>query len=239
MHWLVSTENKSVRLDWPHTNHPLPAHPDENSPTMTNNSSPLLGRAHEPPRPASPRWPILFRAGAPVLFFALLIALESTAAFGSNHTSAPLHTLCRSLLGAAVDSNWAYLHHLLRKTGHFLGYGVFSVLLFRGFRQTLGNKAAGLGHRLCSPHLCDVRSCDRWTSHLLAVAATLCVASADEIHQFFVPNRTGRLADVVLDTAGAIAFQLLLAAVLHGARAMHRFRTQSACSAAAPQSLAF
>jgi VanZ family protein len=36
------------------------------------------------------------------------------------------------------------------------------------------------------------------------------VASADEYHQSFLPSRTGRSQDVLLDTAGAALFLLLL-----------------------------
>jgi VanZ family protein len=36
------------------------------------------------------------------------------------------------------------------------------------------------------------------------------VASADEFHQTFLPNRTGLASDVLLDCTGAIALQLLV-----------------------------
>ena len=43
----------------------------------------------------------------------------------------------------------------------------------------------------------------------LALLATALIASADEIHQTFLPNRTGMARDVVLDCCGAIMMQLV------------------------------
>lgn len=151
-------------------------------------------------RGASFRWPATLQAWLPVLLLISLLALESTAAFGSDHTSAPLHTLFHFLFGSSIDRHWAYTHHLLRKTGHFAGYGMLSLVFFRGFRLTLRNTALRLHSALAS--------------HSLAIAATFLIACADEIHQSFLPNRTGCFSDVLLDTAGALTLQALLRIVL-------------------------
>jgi len=45
---------------------------------------------------------------------------------------------------------------------------------------------------------------------LLALLGTALVASCDEWHQTFLPNRTGTPWDVVLDCTGAIVLQLLV-----------------------------
>jgi VanZ family protein len=45
---------------------------------------------------------------------------------------------------------------------------------------------------------------------LLALLGTALVASADEWHQSFLPNRTGSPWDVLLDCCGAITLQLLI-----------------------------
>ena len=47
-------------------------------------------------------------------------------------------------------------------------------------------------------------------AHGLAILATFLVASADEFHQSFLPNRTGQFSDVLLDTCGAVALCLVL-----------------------------
>jgi VanZ family protein len=48
----------------------------------------------------------------------------------------------------------------------------------------------------------------RWAS--IAVVGTALVAGLDEWHQSFIPSRTGRWQDVVLDTCAGIAAQILL-----------------------------
>jgi VanZ family protein len=48
----------------------------------------------------------------------------------------------------------------------------------------------------------------RWST--IAVLGTAIVASLDEWHQSFIPSRTGRWQDVVLDTSAGIAAQVLI-----------------------------
>ena len=45
---------------------------------------------------------------------------------------------------------------------------------------------------------------------LLGLAGTALVASWDEWHQTFLPNRTGSPWDVLLDCCGALAMQLIV-----------------------------
>jgi VanZ family protein len=170
-------------------------------------------------RGASFRWPSFLQAWLPVLLFTCAVALESTAAFGSDRTSAPLRHLFQLLFGSAVNQNWTLIHHLVRKAGHFAGYGMISLVLFRGFRLTLRNTAARLHSFLAS--------------HALAIAATFLIASADEIHQCFLPNRTGRFSDVLLDTAGALAVQLALVVILRTASRSQRQPVQRSLPQAA------
>jgi VanZ family protein len=170
-------------------------------------------------RGASFRWPTTLQAWLPALLFTFVLALESTAAFGSDHTSAPLHHLFQLLFGSAIDRHWSYTHHMIRKTGHFAGYGMMSLILFRGFRLTLRNTAIRLHSALAS--------------HILAIAATFLIAGADEIHQSFLPNRTGCFSDVLLDTTGALVVQLVLVLILRTASRLQRHFVQRNLSLAA------
>jgi VanZ family protein len=45
---------------------------------------------------------------------------------------------------------------------------------------------------------------------LLALIGTALIASCDEWHQTFLPNRTGTPWDVLLDCCGAVTLELLL-----------------------------
>ena len=94
-----------------------------------------------------------------------------------------------------TERAWELTHHLIRKTGHFIGYGLVALAWLRAFWMTF-------------PRLSFFRNAS------LALLGTAVTASADEIHQTFLPNRTGLARDVVLDCCGAIfmqfAFFLLL-----------------------------
>lgn len=125
-----------------------------------------------------------------MLLAILVIVTESTAYFGADRTSAPLRWIFEHLLGPVSDARWELIHHYIRKSGHFLGYGLIGITWLRAWWMTF--PAWSFLH-----------------SSLLAVAGTALIASADEFHQTFLPNRTGLFRDVVLDTCGAIVLQLI------------------------------
>jgi VanZ family protein len=139
----------------------------------------------------------------PVLICVIAIAIESTQLFGADHTTGPLRGLIEFFLGHIGNSTWETVHHVIRKTGHFVGYGILSISWFRAFWLTYSPRfaaqLAGYGGRL-----------EQLGIHALAMLGTLLVASADEIHQAFLPNRTGRFADVLLDCSGALVMQVLV-----------------------------
>ena len=127
----------------------------------------------------------------------LVIARESTAAFGSVNTSAVLRRIYEPLFGRVSDVNWAFIHHRLRKTGHFLGYGTLGVTWLRAFLLTwlwpLRHRSAAVWRR--------------WSLQM-AICCTAMIASLDEVHQCYIPDRTGLVTDVLLDTSGAVALCL-------------------------------
>jgi VanZ family protein len=127
----------------------------------------------------------------PVVLGVAVIALESTEFMGSDHTRGPLRWLFQAIFGPIGDARWDDIHHLIRKSGHFLGYGVIGLAWLRAWWMTLPH----------SRFLPDA---------LLALLGTAAVASADEWHQAFLPNRTGSPWDVLLDCCGAITLQLLV-----------------------------
>lgn len=119
-----------------------------------------------------------------------VIIVESTAWLGADQTSGPLRWIWEHLFGSVTNARWLVLHHFIRKTGHFVGYGTMGLLWLRAWWMTLPR--AGF--------LLDAT---------LALLGTAMVASADEFHQSFLPNRTGVPSDVLLDCCGAIVLQLL------------------------------
>ncbi len=123
-----------------------------------------------------------------------IIMLESTELFGSDHTSHPLRWLWEAIFGPVGDASWDVVHHLIRKSGHFFGYGALGVLWLRAWWMTLPRSRFP-------------------KDAFLALLGTALVASCDEWHQSFLPNRTGSAWDVLLDCCGAIA--LILAAYIY------------------------
>ena len=164
------------------------------------------------PARLQPRLQAQLRTWLPVLLSASLFAVESTAYFGADRTSAPLQRLTEDIFGYDVCVHWDLIHHLIRKTGHFAGYGIFSLVCFRGFWRTFQSAA--------SPMLRQLRA------HGLAILATFLAAGADEFHQSFVPNRFGSFSDVLLDTYGAVALCFVLFLAM---QAVER-RRRTACS---------
>ncbi len=128
----------------------------------------------------------------PVLVAVSIIGIESTRTFSAENTSGWLRPLMEALLGRLSDPGWAQVHHLLRKSGHFCGFGGVCVTFARAWLwRDLGRAADSVARW-------------RWGAVLKAIASTAMVASADELHQTFLPNRTGKLSDVMLDTCGGI-----------------------------------
>jgi VanZ family protein len=140
-----------------------------------------------------PRRSLLYWIGIwlPVALGIAVILLESTEWFGSDHTSGPLRGVYEAIFGRVSDDRWEIIHHFIRKSGHFLGYGLIGLAWLRAWWFTLPR----------SRFLQDA---------FLALLGTALVASCDEWHQTFLPNRTGTPWDVLLDCTGAVVLQLIV-----------------------------
>ena len=123
-----------------------------------------------------------------------LIAIESTDWLSAEHTSRILYPLLHFLFGTD-PFRFEHVHFFIRKGGHVFGYGLLSLLLYRAWRETL--RLPGSANWTL-----------RWAN--LAVLGTMLVASLDEYHQSFNPERTGSVRDVILDTCAGITVQILL-----------------------------
>jgi VanZ family protein len=129
----------------------------------------------------------------PVALGVLIICVESTQFMGADHTSHPLRVVWQFLFGHVSDASWEHIHHILRKSGHFFGYGFLALTWLRAWRKTFPRAL--------------------WLAHaVLALVGTAFIASSDEFHQSFLPNRTSSVWDVLLDCTGA--FVLLSLAYL-------------------------
>lgn len=130
----------------------------------------------------------------PALLWAAVISTFSTGIFTSDNTSRIIVPFLHWLLPHASEDTLFLIHHFIRKTGHVTEYFILSLLILRGIR------AGHRGSRLA------------WA--LVAIAVVAVYASLDEFHQSFVPGRTAAVSDVLLDTAGGMAAQVVVALVV-------------------------
>ena len=130
-------------------------------------------------------------AWLPVAVGIFLIFIESSEAFGADHTSHPLRVLFEAIFGPVSTAQWDMVHIAIRKCGHFLGYGLMGLVWLRAWWMTLRH----------SRFLHDA---------LLGLLGTALVAGCDEWHQAYLPNRNGSPWDALLDCCGAITLQLLV-----------------------------
>ena len=124
----------------------------------------------------------------------IVIAIESSTYLSAHNTSKFLYPLLHFLFGInrVGFEPW---HFYIRKSGHVIGYALLSVLLYRAWRATL-------------PVAKDPKWTIRWAT--VALLGTALVASLDEWHQSYLPTRTGRWQDVVLDTSAGVGAQILI-----------------------------
>ena len=130
-------------------------------------------------------------AWLPVVLGILMIMVESTEWLGADHTTGPLRLLYQAIFGQVSNGQWEIIHHYIRKSGHFIGYGLIGLAWLRAWWMTL-------------PHSRFIPDA------LLALAGTALIASLDEFHQSFLPNRTSSPWDVLIDCSGAITLQFMV-----------------------------
>jgi VanZ family protein len=136
----------------------------------------------------------LAMAWLPVMVGISVICGESTSTMSGANTGRWLLDILHSLWGQTDGSAVQVANLLLRKVGHFCGYGTLGLLFRRAWYISLKPSWEGSLSRL------------PFSAAALAVTCTFCVASLDELHQRFLVGRTSSFYDVLLDTAGAIFF---------------------------------
>jgi VanZ family protein len=140
----------------------------------------------------------------PALAWAVVISTFSTGLFTSENTSRIIIPILHWLLPHAPMSVLQQIHHYIRKCAHFTEYFILSLLILRGLRK--GRRDARLA----------------WA--LAAIGIVAAYASLDEFHQRFVPGRTAAVGDVLIDTSGGIAAQLIAALVMLWGHVRHKQR---------------
>lgn len=136
---------------------------------------------------------VIYTAYIPALIWMYIIAGFSGAS-GESSSSLSLRVTEQIVEIIDINNNMTeeeyvdmveLLHTPVRKMAHMTEYAILYMLLFVPMKLTLKNK--------------NVKK-------LLLIAFLICVlyASFDEIHQLFVDGRSGRITDVLIDSAGAL-----------------------------------
>jgi VanZ family protein len=133
-----------------------------------------------------------------------VIRLESTEAASSDNTLGLIH----QILAFLHITGWAWqVNFVLCKTGHFMGYGILAVLVFLALRNTNRDRLLSLLPRRWGTCWHDLWRME-WV--WLGMSVAVITAALDEMHQSFLPSRTGRWQDVVIDTCGALALLVIV-----------------------------
>lgn len=142
----------------------------------------------------------------PVALCVAVVGVSSSPLFAADHTSGPFRAVYEALFGQVSNARWNVVHYYIRKTGHFTGYGCIGLAWLRAWWITL-------------PHSRFLQD------STLALLGCALMASADEYHQTFLPDRTGSPWDVLLDCCGALTLQLVVYVLMRIARPKKLMRT--------------
>ncbi len=120
---------------------------------------------------------------AVVFWMAIIFKLSAQPGEQSNLPSTKVTTITVSLATLfRTDVNVLTLNHFIRKCAHFLAYLVLGIIVLFAMRRIglMGKQGIGFTLLLCISY-----------------------AITDELHQAFVPGRTPKLLDVLIDSSGA------------------------------------
>jgi VanZ family protein len=149
------------------------------------------------PYQTTSRRPFYFQVWFPVLCGLTLICLESTPMMGGSNTGRLLTSIWPKILGQANTPFFGVVHHLLRKIGHFTGYGTLGLFLLKAWHRSVRTYMKMFGSQLM------------FAASILSVSFTFLIGSLDEWHQSFIPGRTSTCTDVLIDTSGALLFNII------------------------------
>ncbi|MGH7943043.1 MAG: VanZ family protein [Limisphaerales bacterium] len=124
----------------------------------------------------------------PVLVWMAVIFGASADAHSYEHSSRILIPVLHWLFPHMPMWEIERIHNFSRKCCHVIEYAIFGFLVFRAVNFSRNPLPPWSWPRVCG-----------------ALLLVLLYAASDEFHQSFVPNRTPRVFDVCIDTAGGAA----------------------------------
>lgn len=120
-----------------------------------------------------------------VVAWAALISLFSTDTFHGGWSQGIVRSVLLFLLPDLNQETVELVHIVVRKLTHMTEYCIFTLLLYRGFRQ-------------------DAPNGRHWRWALPALSVAMGFAGLDEFHQSFTSKRTGSVVDVGFDAVGVL-----------------------------------
>ncbi len=122
---------------------------------------------------------------AVVFWMGLIFYLSHQPATISSELSSGITEMLINVLGKFTfpfQLGGGELHHIVRKSAHFLAYLILGVLVLNSLRRSdiFGKRSVGIALLIC-----------------------ILFATIDEVHQLFIPGRSGEARDVLIDSAGA------------------------------------
>ena len=127
-----------------------------------------------------------------ILWMALIFLFSHQPATESAEMSSGITRIISNIIKAIasnIDLNQESLHHIIRKCAHFTIYLILGLLVHNAL---IGNNISTLKRIL------------------LAFLICVLYAVSDEIHQIFIPGRSGQISDVLLDSSGGLLGILIL-----------------------------
>ncbi len=126
------------------------------------------------------------------LWMFLIFRLSSQVASQSNGLSLGVTDWLYSIFAASARFDMESLNHFVRKGAHFSAYLILALLSSNALRKT---------------------GFQGWRNFIMTFAICAMYAVSDEIHQLFIPGRSGQPLDVLIDSSGAAAGLGIYAAV--------------------------
>jgi VanZ family protein len=141
-----------------------------------------------------PKLRVFLKYWLPVLVWMALIFSASSDSHSSEHTSRIIEPLLHWLFPQMSREHIEDIHLVIRKCAHLSEYALLAFLIWRAVRKPQKN---------------DPRPWN-WQEAGFALSMVFLYAASDEFHQIFVPTRTARVTDVLIDTSGgAVALVLI------------------------------
>ncbi|HKO62211.1 MAG TPA: VanZ family protein [Pyrinomonadaceae bacterium] len=126
----------------------------------------------------------------PLLLWTGVILFASTGGFSAGNTSRIIRPLLLWLFPDITDATLTTVHFLTRKAAHFIEYAILAFLAARAFISSTRDPLR-----------------NHWV--IFSFVSVAAVAAIDELHQSFVPARTGSFYDSLIDIAGGLTALLV------------------------------